>query len=759
MDTLKAALPSLEKARTARRIMVFPSTPDGPVHSRDAVAATGLTLERYDVTGVSLAPERAVEILPATADLALVPGGPKQGDDLRWWARVALLALSLLARGRFIPDLRDGQPVWRALVTDPADASMVDGLARAMPGSARAVIEDGEEENVTLPPRAALTAFLDAVIDGAVREDVPPPSRAATTAPGALWLKGLGADGEADLPDTLAETLERDVEAWLAPVATARGTFRAAFDLEAPPPLSEEEMVDDVAPAQGEPWTLRYYFEAADDPNLRIPMEDVWRVSEPTLRVLDRTIDNPQERALADLAVAAKEFKPIQRSLREAAPSYVMLSPVEALEFMRRAAKELEDLGFGVVLPGGRGSRRPTRPLNVTLTLRPIGKEGQNLGLGALVDYRWDIAVGNRVLTNEELDRFMRLKVPLVRVGGEWVEIREDEVRETRRYWTTRRREGLTLGEALRIQGGQSERKGGKMEVAQIEASGNLGEALLALAPSAKADDKKKEAAQEWTAPEGFQGTLRPYQERGVRWLTRLDTAGLGALLADDMGLGKTVQVLAMILAARESGREDGPTLLLCPTSVVANWEREARKFTPTLKVHVHHGGSRDKGEAFANAAQESDIVLSTYTLAVRDLEDLERVPWHRVILDEAQNIKNPETRQSLAVRRLSRAPHRIAMTGTPVENRLSELWAIMDFLNPGYLGNLQTFRKKFAIPIERLADEDAATKLRTLVRPFILRRVKTDPKVIQDLPEKIEQKIVTDLTREQAELYETVVE
>ncbi|GAB4514708.1 MAG: hypothetical protein Tsb0013_19080 [Phycisphaerales bacterium] len=227
------------------------------------------------------------------------------------------------------------------------------------------------------------------------------------------------------------------------------------------------------------------------------------------------------------------------------------------------------------------------------------------------------------------------------------------------------------------------------------------------------------------------------------------------------MGLGKTIQLLALLQHEKNDARAQGlpttPTLLVVPMSIVGNWTREANKFAPGLGVLVHHGVERKSGDAFVEAAGDADIVITTYALAHRDHDLLERVPWGRLVLDEAQNIKNASAKQSQAVRSLD-APRRIALTGTPLENRLSELWSIIDFCNPGFLGTSGEFRRTFGVPIERHRDKHKAERLRRLVRPFILRRLKTDPKVISDLPEKVETREYCRLTPEQATLYESAV-
>ena len=235
---------------------------------------------------------------------------------------------------------------------------------------------------------------------------------------------------------------------------------------------------------------------------------------------------------------------------------------------------------------------------------------------------------------------------------------------------------------------------------------------------------------------------------------------GFGACLADDMGLGKTVQLLALALhyVASVSRAKRKPMLIVCPASVVYNWQRETQRFAPSLRVMVHHGADRSTGKEFAAEAKAHDLVITTYALATRDSRILNQVEWSGVVLDEAQNIKNPSTKQARSIKRL-KAAFRVALTGTPIENRLTELWSIMDFLNPGYLGTLKSFKANYATPIERRGDEERAERLRKVVAPFVLRRLKTDPSVIQDLPEKEEIKTYCNLTPEQATLYEAFIQ
>jgi SNF2 family DNA or RNA helicase len=284
-----------------------------------------------------------------------------------------------------------------------------------------------------------------------------------------------------------------------------------------------------------------------------------------------------------------------------------------------------------------------------------------------------------------------------------------------------------------------------------VDADGWLGDLL-----SGQADQRLQPAH----APEGFRGTLRPYQQRGLSWLSFLGRLGVGAILADDMGLGKTVQLLSLLLWEKSGGEpaaDRGPSLLVCPMSLVGNWQREAGRFTPDLAVHVHHGVGRLAGAELAATLSAADLVIATYQTAARDQAALSQVRWARVVCDEAQAIKNHLSQQAKAVRSLPAAA-RIALTGTPVENQLSELWSIMDFANPGMLGSAKAFREKYAVPVERYGSEEAARELRRVTQPFVLRRLKTDKTIICDLPDKQEMKVWCNLTQEQASLYAATV-
>jgi SNF2 family DNA or RNA helicase len=491
-------------------------------------------------------------------------------------------------------------------------------------------------------------------------------------------------------------------------------------------------------------WRVDFSLQSADDPSLMLPAADVW----------NGTTAYPEEELLTGLGTAARLFPALDAALREAAPAQVTLDTAGALDFLRETGPLLAGAGFGVLMPDWARKARVGLRLTTRSSSSASSSSGRpsQFGLADIVAFRYDLALGDDVLTAEELAELAERKVPLVRVRGQWVELDDRHLKAALKFLEGKRSGTMTAAEALGTALGTDGRLG-DLPLAEVDADGWLGDLL-----SGQADERLASVE----LPAGFRGTLRPYQQRGLAWLSFLGRLGVGAVLADDMGLGKTVQLLAVLWAERVEHalvRDDSvsPTLLICPMSLVGNWQREAERFTPELTVHVHHGADRLAGAELAAAVAGADLVITTYQTAVRDLAALSEVGWSRVVCDEAQAIKNHLSQQAKAVRSL-RGASRIALTGTPVENQLSELWSIMEFVNPGVLGTAKSFRERYALPIERFGSQDAARELRRVTQPFVLRRLKTDKSIISDLPDKQEMKVWCNLTQEQASLYAATV-
>ncbi len=363
----------------------------------------------------------------------------------------------------------------------------------------------------------------------------------------------------------------------------------------------------------------------------------------------------------------------------------------------------------------------------------------------------WQVVVDDTPVSDDVLRRAAQDGANLIEIGGRWVQIDRAEARRALANLQQHRAEHgemsalalLTLAAELQRELEAAGLAEAEMGTDLVHATGWAGELLNGLPDEALADGD---------VPATFTATLRPYQRRGLGWLQFLHRLGLGGCLADDMGLGKTPTTLAHLAGL------PGPHLVVCPLSVVRNWEAEAARFTPFMRVMVHHGTGRLETQAFINAVAQHDLVVTTYQVAARDLDTFQQVPWATVVLDEAQAVKNPDTRTARAMRALP-AGQRIALTGTPVENRLTELWSIFQIVAPGLLGNATQFRQHFANPIEREHDPVAIAELRRLTGPFLLRRTKADKSLVPDLPDKVEQVAWAPLTREQAHMYQAVVD
>lgn len=428
------------------------------------------------------------------------------------------------------------------------------------------------------------------------------------------------------------------------------------------------------------------------------------------------------------------------------------ITPDEAHEFMI-SAPSLEEAGYGIRLPDW-WKKRPRLRVEAELSTR---ESANMMGAQSLLDFDIHVALGEQAISDEELDAMLAASSSLVLVKNQWVEIDRERLLQAISHWRRVKedadRGGLSFNAGMRMLAGLDLYASDmpKEEVKSIRqwSHVNAGRGLKELLQSARQEVEDSDI------PE-LRGELRPYQAQGVSWLRFLSRLGLGACLADDMGLGKTIQILALLLRDRQP--DAMPTLLIAPASLLASWKYEIQRFAPSLRVLFFHASEMSPREiASFNDAQklrQYDLVITSYAMNTR-LAWLGDMEWSRVIADEAQNIKNAQTRQSQAVRKL-KAPSRIALTGTPIENSLNDLWTLFDFINPGLLGSAKEFehiRKQLSEAGIGLAP------LRKLTSPYIMRRMKSDKNIISTLPDKAEMPLYCNLSKEQAKLYGEVVD
>ena len=701
-----------------------------------------------------LSPVQAVDTLARTMPTAAC------GESLKFWATLAQIARECVLTHQFYPSVRrDGDQlhaVWQPLVGAREEVQRLESFALAMPAVCRStpLLKDAH-------PLRLVETFLSETTDTLVR-------RAARTddfflrvhqRPAALdvrWLSALlGDDRRIEGDDHELRKLADDVYQWLTPITDAgeAAASRLGFRMTEPP---EGELG----------WAVEFRLVGDGDEPSILTAENLWKQQASPLTSLGRTIGERQQKLLNDLKTAATLFPPVERTLNQEQPTGIVLNPTEAFAFMRSWALALEDGGFHVDVPDW--ATPDQGELSLRLSLTPVDGDdemfdgalpdgphngsalsaGGRVGLDSLVRFDWRVAVGQQQLTPAEFEQLVAQQSPLVRFRDRWIQIDLEAAKKAQEAIAKNSNGRLSLGEAFRVAYGLAGDAG--VPVSGLTATDWI-ERLLNQQPDSKISDMPQ--------PPGFQGELRPYQLRGLQWMAYLDRLGLGACLADDMGLGKTIQFISLLLQERHvlaEGQHVGPTLLFAPASVLPNWERELERFAPTLRVMRHHGPERLRGDDFVQTAMQYDVVLTGYALAHRDANDLRKVRWHRLAMDEAQKVKNPQSAASCAIRSLT-AGRRVALTGTPIENHLSELWAIMEVLNPGLLGSQGQFRERFVIPVERMADPKRGQLLRELIRPFVLRRTKQDPEVAVNLPSKMEMRVYTSLKPEQAAMYERI--
>jgi len=747
------------------------------------------------------------------------------GSDIRFWHRFSRAVRDLVRRQAFVPAILP----WSGPTTDkrgrgrktqePAmhfatgwlpfsahyDACIAE-FAPIMPVLCRVLSDAAPSETgpgspaVSAPPRrdaeAVLRGFTQQTYDNLVAR-TKLPQKTLKAVEGTFLTQALLGGPAHPAQDCVGLETWQHWERWRQRLEGGQG----------PQGLQLGFRLQEAPPNQPDDWYLEWLAASRQDPGFQLPLADYWGLEGPAKAAVTRRLGGDlAQQLLIQVGQAARVVPALWAGLETERPVGISLDRGQALAFLREHAWVLEESGYRVLVPSWwtpAGRRRARLRLRASSPRKhESGGSSGDFSLPSVVRYRYELSIGGETVTPEDWAALLASKSELVQFRGQWIQIDRAGMADVLRLLEQPGEREMPLAELLQRAAGAQEEG---IELAFEDALGEMLERLRDPGGFALADP-----------PPTLAGTLRGYQQRGLSWLRYLERTGLGMCLADDMGLGKTVQVIALLLAARDGGHAGGagadagaaarvgghasgagadvgaaardtghaggagadagaaardtghaedvrailrPTLLVAPTSVLGNWQRELRRFAPSLTSYLHHGPDRpQQAKAFRQAIAGQDVVITSYGLLRRDAGLFQGEPWARVVVDEAQNLKNPHSAQSRAVQGL-KTRHRLALTGTPIENRLLDLWSLFHFLNPGYLGSAAAFKKRFEQPIQREQDQARAATLKRLVEPFILRRVKSDKRIIQDLPDKVEQKVYCNLTPEQAALYQSVVD
>ena len=702
---LHATLVPAKPARASRLALWSIGAPGGSDgdHHGDEHGADQVTLVLPTANGVRRRTVVAHTVAVGDVIDELLAVGPDVTASVAAWAQVAKVALALIARGRLQPAISpDGVDQWMISPLSERDRRTRAELVEHLPPAAHCLLVGDGTPVRMLSAERAVVDFYQAVADS--------------------------------LPRTPAAALAVGQKEWASAESSDVARLRSVL---AGSDIAERTIVGlrlRLPDSDESPFFGDLQLRSAVDPSRVAEADQLW----------SGDVEWFDSRSETDLLRAIRRgssvWPPLRRLLDQPEPSSIELDDDEAMELFGSIAVDLGGAGIEVLVPTSL-----TKSLKAEAHAEPPPGVGDTPGafdLASVCQLTWRATIDGKPVSDAELAALAANRRPLVKVHDEWVVVDPSVIAKLAR------RERLTAADAL------SAALGGKVliddELVEVSVSGPIND----LANHLRRASRPAELAD----PPGLNAELRPYQRRGVSWIQEMSQLGFGGVLADDMGLGKTIQVIALLLhrvasAADGTEAQRGPTLVICPASVVANWQREIERFAPQIPVRSYTGVER----TLANLAP-GEVIVTTYGLARRDITELSAISWGLVVADEAQHIKNPNSSTAKALRQLPSAS-RLALTGTPVENRLTELWALLDWTTPGLLGSVDAFRRRISIPIERDRDEEVTERFGRMVAPFLLRRRKDDPTIAPELPPKTETAHPVLLTPEQAGLYRATVD
>ncbi len=699
-------------------------------------------------------------------------------NSIKTWAFLTKLVFELLNKGQFIPILDNtdenkytGQ--WRILLKSKNEKNRFDTILRNSTWPAFCLplnffSEKGKiKTNGLWHPRYVFSIFMDNIGDTLIRSILiknkfqtfneyysTEINNEANNETRLGWdykfLKALTSVNPLFTVEEFYETiLPTQIRNWAQSARgfTLKHGFMLNLELEYP-----EKPEDD--------WPLKFSILSHDGSKI-FPINDLLRKDNEKENKILKFFQNDRqylETILRALGAASKIFPPIKRVFSSQIRNSIKLTSSEVIDFLKYPKDLLIQSGFSIVLPDVftmHGKQRLYIRLKIHSNKNKEKNQGVSSVLPSLFDIKsmvvskWEVKIGDQMLTENEFNDLLSSKEPLINFRGKWIMLERQLIED---LIITKSSKKLGFMEAIKF---------GLTGKIQLEDNGNEYDVVVEGDFNEMITNLQKiDSFEEIPCPRSFNGKLRHYQDVGLTWMGNMTKYNFGLCLADDMGLGKTIQIIAFLLYLKEKfPNNPGSVLIICPTSVLFNWHRELNKFAPDLEIVLHHGAKRVKDASkIPEFLKPHRIYLTSYGTIRNDINFLETINFSGVIIDESQNMKNYASKQTKAINRL-KSQFRICLSGTPIENRLLELWSLFNFLNPGLLGSRKEFQEKYSLPIERFQNKDAIKNLQLIISPFILRRIKTDKKVINDLPKKNEIKLYLELNEKQIKLYQELVE